>query len=476
MGGQRGAQIYREIPILDAARRCGLVLNDRTLEREEVEASCPFCGDNGPGKYHLSLNTRKNVYRCNLCDASGNSVSLYARLEGQTYRQAYEELSDEGHLYRFPQQPLSQKPPEREPGPLSQRHDVYYDMLSHLELSPKHRQNLLDRGLSEERIAQNMYRSLPEEQSARRFLAGILSDFHDLTGVPGFYAEQGFWSIAGKGGLLVPYCDHNGYIQGMQIRLDDEKNPDRKYRWLSSRGMEYGTRSRSWIHTTGNINASTAYLTEGALKGDVASFLDDDALFLCFAGVNAIGGLKEALQELPNVSEVVIALDMDKLLNWRVRNALEKLTELTRSIRGIHVRLMNWNMTFKGVDDFYHARNNAAEKGVNILDMTSNFITRYLDDLWKREYPRQDRGFIHTCEWEELTVPLNTLVCDPPGDMKKARAYLRQMQEGHTDFPPLICVNRMVIDGQHRFWAYQRMGVQSVKIYQNKPWAMPAAA
>lgn len=49
MGSHTGA-FYRELPILDAARRCGLVLNNRTLEWEEVEASCPFCGDHGPGK------------------------------------------------------------------------------------------------------------------------------------------------------------------------------------------------------------------------------------------------------------------------------------------------------------------------------------------------------------------------------------------------------------------------------------------
>ena len=68
MGSHTGA-FYRELPILDAARRCGLVLNNRTLEWEEVEAYCPFCGDHGPGKYHLNLNTQKNVYRCNLCGA-----------------------------------------------------------------------------------------------------------------------------------------------------------------------------------------------------------------------------------------------------------------------------------------------------------------------------------------------------------------------------------------------------------------------
>lgn len=150
--------------------------------------------------------------------------------------------------------------------------------------------------------------------------------------------------------------------------------------------------------------------------------------------------------------------------------------ELIRSIPDIHVRPMNWNATFKGVDDFYQARNYAASKGVNILDMTSNFITRYLDDLWRREYPDQDRGFIRACEWEELTIPLSELDSDLPQNMEKAEQYKQLLLSGQADFPPLVCVNRMVIDGQHRFWAYQQLGHQSVKIYQNVPWALPAAA
>ncbi len=476
MGRPHAGTIYHEIPILDAARRCGLVLNHRTLEWEEVQASCPFCGDNGPGKYHLSLNTRKNVYRCNLCNASGNSVSLFARMEGISNRQAYRALSEEGRLYRFPAQPLSKKPPEREPSSLAARHDTYYDMLSHLELSPKHKADLLARGLSEERIEQNMYRSLPSGNGVRRFLAGMLADFHDLDGIPGFYVDQkGCWNIAGHSGLLVPYCDKNGYIQGMQVRLDDENKPDRKYRWLSSRTLQFGTRSLSWLHVTGNIHAKTAYLTEGALKGDVASFLDNDALFICFAGVTAIGGLAETLKNL-SLSEVVIALDMDKLMNWRVRKALERIMEVVSAVPGIRVRMMNWNATFKGVDDFYQARNYAASKGVNILDMTSNFITRYLDDLWKKEYPRQDRGFIHACEWEELTVPLDKLKCDLPNDQEEVERIKQQLLSGQSDFPPLVCVNRTVIEGKHLFWAYWELEYQEIRIYQNVPWAMPAAA
>ena len=60
--------------------------------------------------------------------------------------------------------------------------------------------------------------------------------------------------------------------------------------------------------------------------------------------------------------------------------------------------------------------------------------------------------------------------------MKKAQYYLKLLWAGKVGFPPLVSVNGVVIDGLHRFWAYQQMGYQTVTVYQNKPWAMPTAA
>ena len=128
--------VYQKIPIVETARRCGLALDSRTLRRSEVEASCPFCGDHGPGKYHLSLNTDKDLYRCNLCGAHGNSVSLYARIKGITNKEAFRELSGNTKLYPFPQQPEPRNT-ERQPLSLEQRHTAYTDMLEHLTLLPE---------------------------------------------------------------------------------------------------------------------------------------------------------------------------------------------------------------------------------------------------------------------------------------------------------------------------------------------------
>ena len=350
------AALFNRIPIVDAARRCGLVLNERTLGRTEVEASCPFCGDHGPGKYHLSLNTEKDQYRCNLCGAHGNSVTLYAAIKGVTNGEAYRAMTGGSNIYSMPVQPTPQKT-ERQPAPIRERSAVYEEMLSHLTLLPEHRQNLRERGLSEERIEENGYKSMPTTEESRRLLARLVGANHELLGIPGFYTRYGRWTIAGPDGFLIPVRDKDGLIQGLKIRLDAETNPSRKYRWFSSRDkhLQNGTRSYSWIHVTGDRSRKRAFLTEGPLKGDVASFLAGDALFVCTGGVNAIKGLRETILEL-GVSEVVEAMDMDQMVNPQVRNAVLTMREEVRKIPGLKYSKYTWNPAYKGVDDYFLSR------------------------------------------------------------------------------------------------------------------------
>ena len=346
---------YKKIPIVDTAHRCGLVLNPRTLTRGEVEASCPFCGDHGVGKYHLFLNTSTDQYHCVLCGAQGNSVTLYARVMGLSNREAFQELEEGCNVYPMPKQPDSQYT-EEAPRKLSERSEVYTTMLELLTLSDRHKENLIGRGLSEERIERNQYRSMPETEKGRRLLADLLRSCGcDLSGIPGFRTRYGEWTLVGPSGFLIPVRNKEGLIQGLKIRLDDEADPGRKYRWLSSRDMPNGTRSYSWIHVTGNTASKRAYLTEGPLKGDVASFLDNDALFVCIGGVNALHGLKETLLDL-GVTELVEAMDMDQTTNPHVRNAILSIRKEVGHLPNIKYSKYVWSPAYKGVDDYYHAR------------------------------------------------------------------------------------------------------------------------
>lgn len=222
-------------------------------------------------------------------------------------------------------------------------------------VTDKHRENLLGRGLSDARIAQNQYRSLPETQEGRQLLAGLVGSHHDLLGIPGFYTRNEEWTVAGSNGFLIPVRDKDGFIQGLKIRLDDTANPKRKYRWFSSRHRENGTRSFSYIHVTGDVTRKKACITEGPLKGDVASFLSKEALFICCGGVNAIAGLKDTLINL-GITEVIEATDMDQMVNPDVRNAVLAMRREVQTIPNLKYQKYTWNPKYNGIDDYLQSR------------------------------------------------------------------------------------------------------------------------
>ena len=99
-------------------------------------------------------------------------------------------------------------------------------------------------------------------------------------------------------------------------------------------------------------HSKRAFLTEGPLKGDVASYLSDDSLFVCLGGVSAIGNLEEVLTDL-GVTEVIEAMDMDMMVNPQVRTAVLKARAVVQGIPGIKYRKYTWNPAYKGIDDYY---------------------------------------------------------------------------------------------------------------------------
>lgn len=345
---------YIDIPILPVARRCGIQLNPRTLERREVQGYCPFCSGT---KNHLFLNTESNLWYCQKCGESGNSVTLYAKVMKVNNKTAFQELMQDRVIRFTPKKEKGRRALPASLVPLGTRHDVYYDMLSMMNLSEAHRQNLLDRGLSRQRIEENMYRTIPGDWMQRRKIARALAERYPLAGVPGFFTRDGGWSLWGRSGILIPYLTSEGYIQGMQIRLDNAS--DGKYRWLSSNpeyNYENGTAACSWIHVTGDVSRDTACITEGALKGDVASALRGDALFVCVPGVGNTEFLTDTLSALPNLKRLVGCYDRDQMENGNVSAAVEKMERELRARLGIQYEPFAWDNRYNGIDDYLLAR------------------------------------------------------------------------------------------------------------------------
>jgi len=360
---------YKKFDIINVAERCGIKFKTRTLSRAEIEAWCPFCPTQS-SDYHMTLNREKERFYCHKCSAGGNSVTLYAMIYGVDNREASERLAGgfDAPLPEIEKKPAAQKLPGYEPAPIRQRHDAYYSMLEMMKLSGRHMKDLTDRGLSRDRIALNMYRSMPINLSEKRKIAAELAKRHDLRGVPGFYYSGIRWELCGKPGILIPVLDMQGYIQGLQIRLDGAKM--KKYRWLSSNpeyGLPYGTPSSVWIHVTGNRGSGEAFITEGGLKGDIASYLSGDRLFICTAGATSIRFLPEVLASL-NVRKVIGCYDMDKLTELKAllqkrhddprdESAkkpcpLEKMEAVVRKT-GLPYDRCEWEPELNGIDDYY---------------------------------------------------------------------------------------------------------------------------
>lgn len=148
-------------------------------------------------------------------------------------------------------------------------------------------------------------------------------------------------------GYFIPVCDKDGYIQGMQLRLQSDS---KRYRWFSTNGYHEGTGVSSWVHVVGDTKSNTAFLTEGALKADVSSVLLEGALFMAVPGVNAVSRLEETLKQL-HIRKVYEAFDMDKVTNINVLKALIKIKDILKK-NGIEVQDCKWNPIYKGIDNY----------------------------------------------------------------------------------------------------------------------------
>jgi hypothetical protein len=338
---------YVEFDVIAVAERCGITLDARSKNRTEVRARCPFCGDR---KYHLSFNTQSGKFRCNRCKESGNAVSLYGKVFSLSNKDAFTELSDAGVAPRAAQS-YAAPVPQCEQRPVAERHDVYYDFLRLLTLSDNHQRNLtVKRGMDADHVRQFMYRSQPGSLSERYRVVDALSARHDLHGIPGFFTDDhNEWHmfVNGIGGMYVPVCNKDGYIQGLQLRLDRDYD---RFRWFSSSHYKDGTKAASWVHVVGDVGSETACVTEGFLKSDVASVLSGGRLFVGTSGAGHFEKLAEVLSDL-GVRRVVDAHDMDRFTNKEVAAASQKLKELADGL-GITYVPYSWDSRVNGIDDY----------------------------------------------------------------------------------------------------------------------------
>lgn len=358
-----------ELPfdIMDVAR----ILNIRIKRpgRKSIYTDCPLCGDTR-GK--MNLNLEKNQFRCNYCQESGGAIALYAKVHGVSNSTAYREICEilYGNAPAKEYKTLFQKkekpdlPSNSELAPVHDRNQTYEMMLSMLQLTDKHIDDLIERGLSLEQIKEYGFKSTPAFGYVQ--LAKNLKDKGCIIeGVPGFYEKaNGEWTVnfnSRCSGILIPYRTISGLIQAFQICLDepfvDEKGKKTKYIWLSSVDEEKGVSSGSPAHFIGDPCDETVFVTEGGLKAYVAHALSGRT-FLANAGVGNVEAFREPFTVLKRngVKKMHEACDMDKTVNENVAKGVKKLNDLIKEFKFIS-KSMRWKWdkkhpeTNKGIDD-----------------------------------------------------------------------------------------------------------------------------
>ena len=165
-------QPLRDLPIEEVAARLG-------LEISAHKALCPFHNDHHPS---LSFNTRKNTYRCFVCDAHGGTIDLVMHLLHKDFKEACQWLSNGS--YQPPTIIYNLSSINSTPSFDASKYEKYFD---HPYLSPAAKAFLFDQRRLDPRVIRWCQ----------------LTSWRDRNGVD--------W-------LQIPYYDPDGHLIGIQNR------------------------------------------------------------------------------------------------------------------------------------------------------------------------------------------------------------------------------------------------------------------
>jgi hypothetical protein len=234
---------------------------------------------------------------------------------------------------------------------------VYWAILEALTLSRKHKEALQKRGLNDEAIVRNQYRSLAV-QGRSRIAAKLQEKFGDaILRVPGFVLKEGdkgrYLTIAGSAGLLIPCRDLEGQICALKVRRDEGDDANR-YTYVSSSGYG-GPGSGSPVHAPLGTppKAARVRLTEGELKADVISALGE----LPTLSVPGVGNWRPSLESLHRLGCEVVRLTFDADA-WEKEHVARSLAACVKALTeaGFTVELDRWDAADgKGLDDLLAA-------------------------------------------------------------------------------------------------------------------------
>ena len=316
----------------------------------EVRIACPKCSK-GDGKRKFFFNVALGCGHCYSCGFEAGATDFYAASAQISHEEAVKDIRAKIGNKKNQAGAQSRYEPVQSGKKVSAadekvRNAAYQNLLQTLVLTERHRTDLQGRGLTVAAIQKHGYKSYPIlYRTACDCVDRLLERGCVMEGVPGFYRKEKSYKLVNMPeGYLIPVRSLSGAIQGMQLRVQTPKAPDyTKYFTFSSARYPGGTSSRAYLHYVGSDTDDTIWITEGALKANIAHEISG-ASVLAVPGVSSLSFVPETLRTLKKrgVRKVVVAYDMDYFINAHVQDSLKKLVTIIKDV-GLEATQKIWN-------------------------------------------------------------------------------------------------------------------------------------
>jgi hypothetical protein len=287
-------------------------------------------------------------------------------------------------------------------------HQIYTKLLRSFGLNGTDLAALKKRGLSDDQIKVAGYASKHEhDSSVLRIVNQCVQELNVKSGIAGFFFDdkKQHWDCAHIKGLGIPVCDIEGQIHSILFKNDNAKEKNgkiiNKYLAFSSAGKYLGEKVWQTTHLprlkgkAKDICGNEIRITEGVLKSDVATGLDD-IYTIGIQGLKVHEDLPTIFEEL-EISTVIISLDQGEDDNADMIRCKAELINLVRKC-GHDVAVEAWDAKLgKGIDDVLY--NGHKDK---IRRWTDAEIDEFLDKANKKNplngewlYSINDRAFVN---------------------------------------------------------------------------------
>ena len=344
---------------------------------KEIITNCPSCkADN------FWVNESKNTGHCWNCDQSFNAIAFHAQVNGLEYKDALSDVLKHSGTAAVTYKEFNKaEEKENDIAPIDKRAKTYSCLIKQLGLAPDHVKNLKERGVNSDLLFRTFDMTDTEQ---KKIIDALILNQCSLQYIPPFYMQGNSYRIKKlPRGILVPYLNRKGQIQGFQLRADDDKlkpfkgkdgkmHEPSKYIWVSTnnipKGAKYGVKAQTFISYCCTFRkdkngeyfplfpGNTVCITEGAMKGTIAHQLSGKA-YIALPGVHARDQLAKELDYLKErgVECIELCFDMDFIQNESVLKALAKLKKMIEE-KGLAYRVITWNTEYanlKGVHNHF---------------------------------------------------------------------------------------------------------------------------